>query len=115
MRPAAVPTAPSAACSICGQPGAGSSGHHQRHAVRRTDVGGALRVAGAAGTADRGPELLERLVDVAEVAQHDARGLVGDGGDLGAGTVGEESASGRERLVRTGEGEGQQPVQVWSG
>ena len=91
------------------------SGQHQRHAVRRTHVGLPLRVAGTAGAPDRGPELRERLVDVPEVAQHDGRGLVGDRGDVGPHPVGEQAAGRRQRLVRTGQGEGQQPVHVRDG
>ena len=91
-----------------GQPPGRVPGHHQRHAVRRADVGLVLRVSGAVGAPDRGPELLERLVDVAEVAQHDARGLVGDRGDVGSDPVGEQDAGRRQRLVRTRQGEGQQ-------
>ncbi len=91
---------------------AGASGQHERHAVRRTDVGAALDVARPACAADGRAELLQRLVDVAEVAQHDAGGLVGDGGDVEVGAIGDEVPSGRERLVRPGQGESQQALQV---
>ena len=87
-------------------------GHHEGHTVRRPDVRGALQVSGAAGAADRLPELHECLVDVAEVAQHDAGGLVGDGGDFGVCSVGQEGPGSGEGLVRTRERESQQPVGI---
>jgi hypothetical protein len=94
------------------QSGARSPGHHQRDAVGRPDVRGALDVTGAAGATESGPELHQRLVDVAEVPQHDAHRLVGDGGDPGRRAHGEERAGGHERLVRSREGERQQVVQI---
>ncbi len=96
------------------QASAWTSGQHEGHAVRRSDVGAALDVPRPACAADGRAELVQRLVDVAEVAQHDARGLVGDGGDLEVGAAGDETPGSRERLVRPGQGEGQQALQVRS-
>ena len=95
-----------------GQSRARSPRHHQRDAVGRPDVRAALEVTGAARAAEGGPELHQRLVDVAEVPQHDARRLVCDGGDAGGNALGEERAGGGERLVRPRERERQQVVQI---
>ena len=89
-----------------------ASGEHEGHAVRRTDVGGALDVARLACATDGRAELDQRLVDVAEVAQHDAGGLVGDGRDLRVGAACDQVSGSGERLVRSGQGEGQQALQV---
>ena len=112
MRPGRRTAAPAAARSISRQAARGCPAITRATPYAARMSAAALRVAGPAGAPDGGPELLERLVDVAEVAQHDARRLVGDGGDLGSDAVGEQGAGGGERLVRPGQGEGQQSVQV---
>ncbi len=95
-------------CSLDLAQAARMPGHHEGDAVRRADVGATLRVAGPASAPEGGPELLERLVDVAEVAQHDARRLVGDRSGLRSDAVGQQGACSGERLVGLREGEGQQ-------
>ena len=53
----------------------GSARHRQGHAEGRAGVGLAVHVAGSGGQPDGRPELRERRVDEAAVAQHDAPGL----------------------------------------
>jgi hypothetical protein len=61
-----------------GQPGLGAARHHQRGPQRGEHVRLAVRVRGRPGQPGRPPELADRRAHVAEVAQHDRRGLMGD-------------------------------------
>ena len=82
MRPAAAPVRPRRRSSISATPASGCPAITSATPYCRPDVRGALHVAGARAQRIAARNSIERLVDVAEVAQHDACGLVGDGGDF---------------------------------
>jgi hypothetical protein len=60
----------------CGQPGRRPVGEDERCAEAGEYVGFALGRAGAAGLAQRQAQFTDPGLDVAEVAQHDPRGLM---------------------------------------
>ena len=99
MRPAARPVAFDSAARTCASPAAAAR-HEQGHGVAGADVGLADGITAAARGADRRPELDQGLVDVAEVAQHDPRGLVRRSGDGRRGPGGDQRTGPLQGLVR---------------
>ena len=80
-------------------------GHHQRDAQRRAHVGLAGSRTGGTGQPPGGPQLADGLAAVAEVAQHDARGLARHRGVDGRRRPGEDGPRPLQRHPRLGQRE----------
>jgi hypothetical protein len=95
-----------------GQPGRRPAREEERHAQAGQDIGFTLGRARAAGLAQCLAQFTDPGLDVAEVAQHDPRGLMGHGGVMRARPSGEHGARSGQRSPRPGRGQRDQIVHL---
>ncbi len=90
------------------KPGLSPACIDQRDSERRQHVRLTLQRATPPGQAQCGPQLTDPGAHIAELAQHDANGLAGDGSVIRAGILREDRPRAGERIARAGKREKQQ-------
>ena len=95
-----------------GQPGRRPARENERHAQAGEDLGLALGRAGAAGLAQCLAQFTDPGLDVAVVAQHDPRGLMGHGGVVRVRSSGEHGTRSGQRNPGPGRGQRDQIVHL---